>query len=139
MNINDVPAYSGNTLKAQDLGSNEFPLTINSYQIQDVGGKGESKDTKAVLSFKEAKKGFVLNKTNANTIASMYGPEMDHWIGKKITLFATQTDFAGKPVPCIRVKLPQSPAASVAFPPSGPQPLPEDAMMDTRPEQDIPF
>ena len=140
MNINEVPAYSSNTLKAQDLGDTEFPLTITGYEIRDVGGKGVSKDTKAVLSFKEAKKGFVLNKTNANTISSMYGPEMENWKGKKIVLYASQTDYSGKQVPCIRVKLPVGTIMNPVLAAMTPAALPGEPSSDESPMvQDVPF
>jgi hypothetical protein len=48
----------------------------------------------------------VLNKTNADVIAYTFGDDTDHWVGRKIVLFATRTQFQGKLVPCVRVRVP---------------------------------
>jgi hypothetical protein len=51
----------------------------------------------------------LLNKTNAKTIAQLYGNNPGQWAGKLITLYATTTDMAGQTVDCIRVR-PKAPA-----------------------------
>ena len=33
-----------------------------------------------------------------------FGNETNAWTGKPVTLYRSETDFAGKTVPCIRVK-----------------------------------
>jgi hypothetical protein len=47
----------------------------------------------------------VLNKTNADTISRLHTPETDNWIGKRIALFATEVDFAGKQTLALRVRM----------------------------------
>jgi len=46
----------------------------------------------------------LLNKTNAKTIARLYGNNPAAWIGKLITLFPSQTSVGGEDVDCIRVR-----------------------------------
>jgi hypothetical protein len=46
----------------------------------------------------------LLNKTNAKTIAQLYGNKPALWAGKLITLYPTQTEMAGDTVDCIRVR-----------------------------------
>ena len=75
---------------------------------QEVVGE----DTALVCYFQGAKKGLVLNKTNANTIAELYGPQTENWHGRVITLFPTQVDYQGRQVPAIRVRT-QRPAGPV--------------------------
>ncbi len=41
---------------------------------------------KCVISFKGAQKKFVCNTTNAETIESLYGSDVDAWVGKLVTL-----------------------------------------------------
>jgi hypothetical protein len=48
----------------------------------------------------------VCNKTNANNIAALYGPDTEEWIGREIVLFETMVDFQGKSVPAVRCKPP---------------------------------
>jgi len=46
----------------------------------------------------------LLNKTNAKTIAQLYGNKPGLWAGKLITLYPTTTEMAGDTVDCIRVR-----------------------------------
>lgn len=112
MNLDDI--YQSSTIKAQDLKGREVTLTINGFQAVDF-----DEGKKLVLSFAETQKTLVCNKTNGTTIGQLHGSNVDSWIGKRITLFPTQTDWAGSQVACIRVKL--QPAAEPA---ADPQPLP---------------
>lgn len=103
MNINN--AFPSKWLKSGDIPANaDLVLTIKSVTVETIG-QGEQADTKPVVYFAEVDKGLVLNKTNANTIARLYGPETDGWEGKRIGLFATEVDFAGKQTLAIRVRL----------------------------------
>lgn len=45
-----------------------------------------------------------LNKTNAKTIAQLYGTNPHLWAGRTITLYPTTTDVGGKTEECIRVR-----------------------------------
>jgi len=47
----------------------------------------------------------VLNKTNANTIANLYGPKISNWTGKKIALFTTEVSYQGATMLGIRIRL----------------------------------
>ena len=115
MNINDQ--FTGAYLKASDLKGQDVPVTIARVDLEEIGG-----DPKMVAYFQGKERGLVLNKTNANTIGEQHGPETDAWAGRGITLFPSQTDFQGKTVPCIRVRLatapPQAPPATVNAGPS---------------------
>ena len=108
MDLNDV--FTSASLKASDLKGREVEVAIERYEIKDFDD-----GNKIVLHFVGAEKTLICNKTNANTIADMHGTDIDGWVGKKITLFPTQTDFNGKQVPCIRVKIggPAPPATDV--------------------------
>ena len=50
-----------------------------------------------------------LNKTNAKTIAQLYGTNPTKWAGKLITLYPTTTDVAGRTEDCIRIR-PEDPS-----------------------------
>ena len=98
MDINQV--YSGNSLKASDLGGAEPTVTIESVEMKkfDDGNK-------IVIKFQGKEKTFVCNKTNANRIATNYGPDTDGWVGQKIQLYTDQVEFQGNVVDAIRVKV----------------------------------
>jgi hypothetical protein len=69
---------------------------------------------------------WVLNKTNANTIASLYGYETDEWIGKRVTLYPTTCVAWKKTVDCIRVR-PKVPAPKGTKKQPEPAPAPASA------------
>lgn len=102
MNINN--AFPSKWLKSGDLEDGDLTLTIKSVEQEEVG-QGEDAEQKPIVHFQEVEKGMVLNKTNANTISSLYGPETDGWVGKKISLFSTEVDFGGKQTLAIRIRM----------------------------------
>ncbi len=100
MKVGDVYVSEGKSLKAADLQGKARKLQVESYDTVEFDGA-----QKIVLSFAGAKKGLVLNVTNANRIAVNLGSDdLDDWIGKGITIYPTVTEFGGKQVDCIRVK-----------------------------------
>jgi hypothetical protein len=109
MELNDI--YPSQTLKAEDLKGQDCTVKIAGYESVsfDAGPK-------LVLSFAGTDKTLVCNKTNSQTVASFYGTNLENWIGKEITLFPTQTEYAGKQVACIRVRLQPPQPAPAATP-----------------------
>lgn len=89
-------------LKASDFEDPRI-LTIADVK-EEVLGRGVDAENKWVLYFAEEEKGLVLNKTNINTIADLYGDDTDDWENKKITLFQTQVDMQGKQVDAVRIR-----------------------------------
>lgn len=127
--VSDV--YGGNWMTADDLQGREANVTIESVSIHDMNdGK-----KKAALHFVGKDKALLLNVTNGNTIAEMFGTdEMDDWEGKRIRLYVAKVDFQGKRVPAIRVK--EAPNSRPAPPPPPPPPVdPDESLTD----DDIPF
>lgn len=127
-NIND--AFPSKFLKASDLGGQEPIVTIDRVDFEAVG---RSREMKAVVYFANKQKGLVLNKTNATKIATVTGTSMtEEWHGHRIRLFATETEFGGDTVDCIRVK----PATnSKPMPP----PLPPPVTVTDIDDSEIPF
>ena len=91
MKISDV--FPSKYLKAEDLEGANVTVTIEEVNREEVGPKKESK---LVISFVNTLKKMVLNKTNAATIAKLYGEETDEWLGKRIILYSKDTEFQGK-------------------------------------------
>lgn len=91
-------------LRADDLQDHEVQCTIADVRVEDVSGDGT--DDKPVLYFEGKDKGLVLNKTNSMVIASSYGDDTDDWQGKPVVLYPTKTQYQGKLVPCLRVRIP---------------------------------
>jgi len=102
--------FDSEYLGAWDL-PRDVTVTIATVKAgQLVGEKGRTAK-KPIITFVGKVKGFAANKTNCRTIAAMYGTNTKEWIGKRITLYATTTEFGGKQMDCIRVR-PQVPTAA---------------------------
>lgn len=116
MNIHQ--AFPSTYIRPDDLQGRPLPCKITAVKYETVG-----KDQRLVVRLEGTSKLFVLNKTNASTIAMRYGTETDSWAGGDIVLYPSQTEYQGKLVPCIRVKvLPRNGGASPAnVMPSSPQ------------------
>jgi hypothetical protein len=97
MRVGDI--YGG-ALKADDLGDKDIVATIDGGELREL----EDGDRKIQIKFREALRPLILNKTNARQIAKLHGEEASEWVGKRITLYATTCDFAGKAVGCIRIR-----------------------------------
>jgi hypothetical protein len=90
-------------VKAADLNGKTITLTIAKLVVEELG-HGNEKERKPVLYFQKATKGLVLNRTNAMTIASLYGDESDDWPGKRISIYPTRVRAFGSMQDTIRVR-----------------------------------
>jgi hypothetical protein len=87
---------------AWDLNG-DTTVTIKEVKTAKVkNDKGEGR--KLILIFVDKPKGMISNVTNNKTISRMYGTDVDAWVGKKITLYATVTTVGGEETDCIRVR-----------------------------------
>lgn len=91
-------------LEANDLKGKDFILTISRIDADMFTDNTGHDVRKPILYFQEAKKGLVLNKTNARAIADMYGETIEEWVGKKVTLGTAWVDAFGKQTEAIRVR-----------------------------------
>ena len=67
---------------------------------------GAKKTKKPIVRMKGKTLLLALNKTNAKTIARLYGPDVEKWAGKPIALYVTTTrdPDGGGQCECIRVR-----------------------------------
>ena len=137
-NINE--AFPSKFLKASDLQGRTVTVVIERVEFEPVG---QDRQMKPVVYFEGKDKGMVLNKTNAMTIAQMFGPETDNWNGGTIEVFPAFVDYQGKQVQGLRVRMPvqqQAPAARpAAAPPRQPAPADAGGGYDNGFDDDIPF
>lgn len=133
INVND--AFPSKYLKAADLQGRQVTVNMTNVSYEKMGD-----DTKLVLFFDGKEKGLVLNKTNANNIAAIYGTDTDGWFGKPIVLVEALVDFQGRSVPAIRVRGPQPNNRPSPNTPLG-QTKPDFASREFAPidEDEIPF
>lgn len=107
-------------------------VTIEDVQAGEIVGDNGRKTKKPIIKFVNKSKKFIANVTNCRTISTLYGPKVETWKGKRITLYPTITrDPKGSgDVECIRVR-PKEPS-----PIHAPQEPPVAALPKT--EQDEP-
>ena len=79
-------------------------VTIDKVAAGTITGDKGKTSRKPMASFVGAVKKLALNKTNARTIAALYGPDTDAWSGKAIALYATTTMMGPETVDCVRVR-----------------------------------
>jgi hypothetical protein len=101
--------FDNDYLGSWDLDSRDVTVTIARVVAKTIQGDGGKSDRKPVVYFKradgtESPKGLVLNKTNGRTVASLYGPKVEAWAGKRITLYPTTTTVGRETRECIRVR-----------------------------------
>lgn len=98
-------AFPSKYMTAADFENGDVTATILSADVETVG-QGADASQKIILKLKGIQKPVVINRTNANTIAKVTGSDdTDDWIGKRITLGASEVEFKGELVMSIRVRL----------------------------------
>ena len=100
--------FDNEYLGAWDLAGRDVVVTISKVRGVEITGEGGRKSKKPVLNFEGKAKAMISNKTNSKAIAGLYGNDTTQWVGKRITLYPTQTAFGGQTMDCIRVR-PQAP------------------------------
>lgn len=89
---------------AVELKGRDVTVTITKVEKESLKMKGGISEVKPVLSFKESPRKLVLNRTNADSIAHLYGTEAEDWVGKRIIIYPTTTQCGRENVDCIRVR-----------------------------------
>jgi hypothetical protein len=88
-------------LRAADITAQSITYTIAACREEHVG---KDREPKPVLYFEEQRRGLVLNITNWDTLAELFGEESDGWVGQQVTLFTTTGDYKGKTWVGIRLR-----------------------------------
>ena len=92
--------FPGRFIKAGELNGKDVTLTIDAIRLEDLPSDKGGEKTRGVIAFKQTKKEWVLNRTNAECLKGMWGRDTDNWIGKRVTIYPAE--WNGEP--CIRVK-----------------------------------
>lgn len=91
-------------LAAIEFKGKDVALTIKEIKVQELKMAGGKVDVKPVVFFEETEKKLILNKTNAASIAELYGTEASKWVGKRVKLYPSRTQCGAEMVDCIRVR-----------------------------------
>lgn len=97
--------FRGDYIAAVEMEEGKpLTLTITGIDFRSMfDEKKKGNIEKAVVSFREEERGWVINKTNAQLVAAMFGPETNDWRGKRVTIERQQVRLGGKMTPGIRV------------------------------------
>jgi len=128
--------YPNDYIAAADLQGRDVTMTISRIASEELRVEG-GVEKKWIVHFREMEerrrrdpdrleKRLVLNKTNAKTIAKVYGGESDAWIGERITLYATTCLAFGERVDCIRIRPSKPKPGAGRNPKSSPDARPDD-------------
>lgn len=124
MNINEM--YPSKYVKGQDLQGKAHTLTIARLASEKMSPRpGTPPADKWVIYFTETDKGIILNRTNAETIALLYG-DTNNWTGKRITIYPESVTIAGKAQIAIRMRAPKGQPAPQHVPPATTPPDEDD-------------
>jgi hypothetical protein len=99
--MNYEEAFPSRFLRGIDIDiDGELTLTVEKVSTEIID------KVKLLLSFERQAKQVVCNRTNAEAMKLMFGPETDEWVGKRVTLFAPRlpNHFEGHPTPQIRIR-----------------------------------
>jgi len=96
MNVHEM--YRSNYMKSDSLNGQAFCFTITDCSAEKAEG-----DERLVLAFFEVSSLMILDRTNTNMLAELYGPETSEWGGKVIKLAPSTTLFLGEIVKYIRI------------------------------------
>ena len=131
----------GTYLKAGDLQGREAAVTIRAVDIAEFDDA-----EKVVLHFEGKTRALACNTTNTRTIAEVFGPQSEDWIGRIISIYPARVNFRGQLVDAIRVRIPQQPhhrshpaAPATPAPPPPPPPPPAPAAASFDSSDDVPF
>jgi len=123
--------YDADYIGSWDLPpGKDITVTIKAVAAGKLTAQGGGTNKKPIIEFVGKEKKCIINKTNAKTIAAMYGNMVEEWVGKRITLYVTQTrdPSTGGEIDCIRVR-PKVPAAKTTD--AAPDAAPEPAAAET--------
>ena len=98
--------FPGRYLAGEDLGGQDAVVVIRRVEVEEMGRldkKGETTQ-KPVVYFSGVDKGLVLNKTNAVSIAKMYGDVIEGWYGQAVTLYPKREHAFGSDWTVIRIR-----------------------------------
>lgn len=108
--------FSSAWIRAVDLDGDDQVYVIEKVEPGEVGEEGK---LQPIITFSGLKKRLGCNRTNAETLAILYGNDTRTWKGKAVTLYPTTTNYKGDTVDCIRIRpsIPGKLGAQRALPP----------------------
>jgi hypothetical protein len=128
--------YGSKYLGAVDVGDKKIRTRISKIRKEMMQQGGKPERAKFVLYFATLEKPMVLNATNKNMLVEKLGKNPANWIGADVGIFAENTQFAGKPVKGLRLRVLSPPKAAAKTVPAPKKPKPKSATTEEAPPPD---
>lgn len=96
--------FKGDYIQAVEFNGKAPTLTITKLTFVDMEDDTGKTRSKGVLWFRETDRGWVMNRTNAQCLAAMFGHETDDWMGRRVTLVSEIVSVGKQKKLGIRVK-----------------------------------
>ncbi len=81
----------------------DITVKIVDVKLENIVIQGGKKEDHTIAYLRNQKP-LILNMTNSKTLHRLYGPYIEDWIGKDITLFASVARLGNEDVECIRIR-----------------------------------
>jgi len=118
------PLIPSKYLEAADLQGKRVAVVIEAIKSAKMPARdsGEADEVKPLFVLEGKEKGWVLNTTNLELIAEVYGWEAEKWIGKPVVIYATKVKAFGEWYQAIRVDVEATRERSKGAKPSAGEP-----------------
>jgi hypothetical protein len=109
MDTNETKTHWKKLVDPRYIGAYALPngdditVTIERVQLETVTMMGGKKEDHTICHLK-GQKPMILNVTNSKSIHKLYGPFIEDWAGKQITLFASTAKLGNELVECLRIR-----------------------------------
>jgi len=120
--LNDC--YGSKYLSAADLGDKKIRTRLAKIRKEPMRQQSGTERPKFVIYFTTLDKPMVLNATNKITLVDALGSLPADWIGAEVGIYAENTQFAGKPVKGLRLRVLSPPKRSASKPEPAKPPKP---------------
>ena len=97
--------YGSKYLSASDLGDKKIRTRIGKIRKETMRQQSGAERSKFVIYFTTLDKPMVLNATNKNVLVEKLGKVPASWVGADVGLYTENTQFAGKPVKGLRLRV----------------------------------
>jgi hypothetical protein len=114
----NIKACFGEFLSADHIEGKPATVTMETVKMVDLQDEKGQHKNRPVVYFKGTPRGWILNRTNAEALAAMFGLETTAWQGKRVTLVSADVQFGPNRVKGVRVadlKLPRKKAQRITL------------------------
>jgi len=113
MSISVSQTYPSRFLSPTDV-TRPIAVTINAVTVEEFRQRNGTQEPRIVLAFRGARKVMILNKTQANTLAALFGDNAEEWINRTVQLQPARAQNGKDTVAVMRPPTPAAPESAPA-------------------------